>query len=117
MIDITPLLLVCIIAIGSFVTVTVVPLIKSKTSKEQQEYLYNWVTIGCEAAEQLVKNGTIQKEDRKNHVLDFLKSQGITYNQKQVNEMIESVVHGLPPLLKSNDTGEEDDGDSTSFKI
>ena len=103
MIDVTPLMLFLIIALGAYVSFYLIPLIKSKTTKEQQDFLYKWVKIGCEAAEQMVKNGTIQKEDRKQHVLDYLNSKGITYDFKEVNEMIESIVLGIPPLLKPDD--------------
>lgn len=99
MFDITPILVAILIAIFGFIGAKVIPLIKAKVSKEDREMMMFWVEIGVNAAEQLCKAGVIKKEDRKQHVIDFLKSKGITVDMDTVEEMLESCVNELPPLV------------------
>lgn len=112
MIDITYLVLGVIVIISGIIVSYVVPWIKSNVSAKDLATAYQWVLIACKAADQLVKSGVINREDRKQHVIDFLKENGITLNFNQIDEMIESICRDLPPLgeIKSA-TDDEDDED------
>lgn len=99
MTDLTPIVGALITLMGAIVTVFVIPLIKAKLSAEKRETLMAFVEIGVMAAEQLAKAGVINKEERKQHVLDFLNKNGFNVDLDSVEEMIESVVITLPPLI------------------
>ena len=98
--NITNLIVAIIGIVGTILTAVVIPLIREKLSNEQRENLYNIVMIACKAADQLAKTGVLDKAARHEHVIAFLESKGITYDVDEVNEMIESIVLELPPLIK-----------------
>lgn len=97
--NITGIVLAVIGLIGAVLTGYLIPLICQKLTAQQCANLYNIVEIACKAADQLVKNGVLDKQYRHEHVIEFLNKNGITYDVEQVNEMIESIVLSLPPLL------------------
>ena len=107
MIDITYIVLGVIIVIFGVITSFVVPWIKSNMSAKDLATAYKWVLIGCKAADQLVKTGVLKKEERKQHVIDFLESNGITLNIDQIDAMIESICHDLPSLNLKEETSKE----------
>ena len=107
MIDITYIVLGVIIIIFGVITSFVVPWIKSNVSAKDLAIAYKWVLIGCKAADQLVKTGVLKKEERKQHVIDFLESNGITLNIDQIDAMIESICHDLPSLNLKEETVKE----------
>jgi hypothetical protein len=110
MIDITYIVLGLITIISGVLIRYLVPWIKSNVSAKDLATAYKWVMIGCKAADQLVKTGVISKDDRKQHVIDFLQENGITLNLEQIDEMIESICLELPSLLvdDSEDKSEDD---------
>lgn len=97
--NITGIVLAIIGLIGAVLTGWLIPLINQKLTAEQRKNLYTIVEIACKAADQLAKNGVLDKQYRHDHVIQFLNKNGITYDVEEVNEMIESIVLTLPPLL------------------
>ena len=80
--------------IAAIVTVIVIPYIKSKTTAAQQQQINAWVKIAVAAAEQIYV-GTGLGADKKAHVLNFLKSKGVTLDVESVDAMIEAAVYEL----------------------
>lgn len=99
MTDITPIATSIIALLGAIITVFVIPVLRTKLSAEKRQDLLTWIQVGCKAAEQLAKAGIIDKDERKQHVLDFLNNMGIDICLDEVMEMIEAVVNDLPPFV------------------
>lgn len=100
MTDITPIITAIIGVIAAVLSAFVIPYLRVKLSAEKRNELMTMVEIAVMAAEQLTKAGVINKDERKNHVLDFLHKNGFDINMDEIEEMIESVVITLPPLLE-----------------
>lgn len=104
--DLTPVMISAITCLFAAITVFVIPFLRQKLSIEKREELMKWTEIAVNAAEQLCKSGVISKEDRKNHVLAFLNNKGYDVNLEEIDELIQSFVVNLPPLvIKKNDDG------------
>lgn len=84
----------------SFIIITlfIIPLIKNKLDADNLAELQKWITIGVGMAEQLAKNGVINKDERKKKVLAFLQSKGLTIDLQTIDAMIEAEVLKLPSL-------------------
>ena len=93
-IDITPIINAAFALIGAVVSVFLIPWIKSKTTVAQRNELVAWAKIGVAAAEQIY-HGSGRGEEKKQYVLDFLKSKGITFDEASVNNAIEAAVKQL----------------------
>lgn len=93
-IDITPIINAVIALAAAGVSVFLIPWIKSKTTAQQRNELTAWVKIGVAAAEQIY-NGQGRGEEKKQYVLDFLKSKGFTVDEESVNAAIEAAVKQL----------------------
>lgn len=93
-IDITPIVNAVIALAAAAVSVFLIPWIKSKTTDAQRKELVEWVKIGVAAAEQLYK-GQGRGEEKKQYVLDFLKSKGFTVDEESVVNAIEAIVKQL----------------------
>ena len=94
MIDITPVINAVIALLAAGVSVFLIPWIKSKTTDAQRKELLEWVKIGVAAAEQLYA-GQGRGEEKKQYVLEFLKSKGFDLNEESVNNAIEAAVKQL----------------------
>lgn len=94
MFDITTIIEAVIALAVSVITAFVIPWIKSKTTNEQRKKLVAWVKIAVAAAEQIFK-GSGRGAEKKQYVLDFLNSNGITYNEDTVNAAVEAAVKQL----------------------
>ncbi len=80
--------------LGAIITYLIVPLVKQKTTKEQRENIYFWVTVAVQAAEQIYKEkgqGKLKKE----YVVDFLVSKGINITIQELDVLIEAAVKEL----------------------
>ena len=80
--------------LGAILTYLIVPLILQKTTKEQRENIYFWVTVAVQAAEMIYKEkgqGKLKKE----YVIDFLTSKGINITIQELNVLIEAAVKEL----------------------
>lgn len=93
-IDITPIVNAAIALIGAGVSVFLIPWLKSQTTEAQRKELTAWVKIGVAAAEQLYV-GQGRGEEKKQYVLEFLKSKGFDLNEESVNNAIEAAVKQL----------------------
>lgn len=93
-IDITPIINAAIALIAAVVSVFLIPWIKSKTTAQQRSELVAWAKIGVAAAEQIYV-GQGRGEEKKQYVLDFLKSKGFTVDEDSVNNAIEAAVKQL----------------------
>ena len=94
MFDITIIIEAVFALIAAVVTAIVIPYIKRKTSLTQQEQINAWVRIAVAAAEQIYV-GSGRGVEKKAHVLNFLKSHGITFDVDAIDAMIEAAVYEL----------------------
>ena len=93
-IDITPVVNAVIALTATVVSVSLIPWIKSKTTAQQRSELVAWAKIGVAAAEQIYV-GQGRGDEKKQYVLEFLKSKGFDLNEESVNNAIEAAVKQL----------------------
>ena len=88
------LLKILIVLLGTVLTYKVIPLIKTKLTKEQMDQIYFWVQVAVNAAEQIwtEKGQGIQKKD---FVIKFLRNQGFDLTEVQLDTLIEGAVYEL----------------------
>lgn len=94
MTDITPIVAIIIALIFAVITIIIAPWIKSRTTAEQQTQILSWVNIAVLAAEQLFR-GVGRGEEKKQYVIDFLKSKGYYIDAEKIEAMIEAEVAKL----------------------
>jgi H+/gluconate symporter-like permease len=94
MTDITPIVAIIIALIFAIITIIIAPWIKSRTTSEQLTQIMSWVNIAVLAAEQLFK-GVGRGEEKKQYVIDFLKSKGYYIDAEKIEAMIEAEVAKL----------------------
>lgn len=92
-IDFTPIFEAIITIVSLLVTSFLIPYIKQRLSVEKYEDLKKWVNVGVKAAEQIYGSKTGQ--EKKEYVVSFLKSKGITFDIDEVSALIESEVYKL----------------------
>ena len=93
-IDITPVVNAVIALTATVVSVFLIPWIQSKTTAQQRSELVAWAKIGVAAAEQIYV-GQGRGDEKKQYVLEFLKSKGFDLNEESVNNAIEAAVKQL----------------------
>ena len=93
-IDITPVVNAVIALAATVVSVFLILWIKSKTTAQQRSELVAWAKIGVAAAEQIYV-GQGRGDEKKQYVLEFLKSKGFDLNEESVNNAIEAAVKQL----------------------
>lgn len=94
MTDITPIIQAVIALVFIVIGVIAIPWIKSRTTSDQLKEIMSWVNIAVLAAEQLFK-GIGRGEEKKQYVLDFLKSKGYYIDAEKIEAMIEAEVAKL----------------------
>ena len=94
MTDITPIAQAFIALVTTVIVIVIIPWIKSRTTSEQITQIMSWVNIAVLAAEQLFK-GIGRGEEKKQYVLDFLKSKGYYIDAEKIDAMIEAEVSKL----------------------
>jgi hypothetical protein len=94
MTDITPIVAIIIALIFAVITIIIAPWIKSRTTSEQLMQIMSWVNIAVLAAEQLFR-GVGRGEEKKQYVIDFLKSKGYYIDAEKIEAMIEAEVAKL----------------------
>ena len=92
--DITPIVQAIIALIGAIITCVLIPWIRSKTTKEQQEEIKQWVKIAVAAAEQIFV-GQGRGEEKKQWVLEFLSKYNLKVDPDAIDAMIEAAVWEL----------------------
>lgn len=91
MVDLTPIITAVLTLIISLISAFLIPYIKAKTSEEQFNTIKLWVQIAVQAAEMLYV-GSGRGEEKKQYVIEFLKSKGFTLNAEEIENLIESAV-------------------------
>ena len=94
MTDITPIAQAFIALVITVIVIVIIPWIKSRTTSEQLTQIMSWVNIAVLAAEQLFK-GVGRGEEKKQYVIDFLKSKGYYIDAEKIEAMIEAEVAKL----------------------
>lgn len=92
--DITPIIEAVAALICAIISAILVPYIRSKTTKEQQNEILQWVKIAVAAAEQLF-TGPGRGEEKKAYVLDWLTSHGLRVDEGKLDALIEAAVYAL----------------------
>lgn len=93
MIDLTPIFQAVIALLAALITYKLIPWIKSRTTKQQQENLYAAARIAVYAAEQLFGAG--QGEEKLDYAIAALKRAGYDIDKQLVRETIEEIVNGM----------------------
>ena len=91
--DFTPIFQAIITIVSLVLTGIVIPYIRQKIGEEKAENLKKWISVGVKAAEQVYGSKTGQT--KKEYVVSFLKSKGITFDTDEVSALIESEVYKL----------------------
>ena len=91
MVDLTPIITAVLTLIFSLITAFLIPYIKAKTTDEQFNTIKLWVRVAVQAAEMLYV-GSGRGEEKKQYVIEFLKSKGFTLNAEEIENLIESGV-------------------------
>lgn len=94
MFDATTIIEAVFALVAVVITAVVIPYIKSKTTAQQQDEINQWVRIAVAAAEQIYR-GTGQGAEKKEYVLAWLHSHGITVDESKLDALIEAAVHAL----------------------
>lgn len=94
MYNITPIIEAVITLIIAIITCVAVPYIRSHTTLQQQTVIMELVKIAVAAAEQIFK-GYGQGAEKKEYVVEWLKSHGVTVDAAKLDAMIESAVYEL----------------------
>lgn len=102
MIDLTQLAAAIISLCGIVVTIKVVPWIKSKMNESTLNRVAYWARVAVEAAEQKVKNGSIDPSERFGYARKFLNNKGYDLDFDEIEALIESSVHNLPTYLEAH---------------
>lgn len=92
-IDLTPIFQAVIALLAALITYKLIPWIRSKTTKQQQENLYAAARITVYAAEQLFGAG--QGEEKLDYAIAALKRAGYDIDKQLVRETIEEIVNGM----------------------
>jgi len=92
--DITIIIEAVFALIAAIITAIVIPYIKSKTTAQQQAEINAWVKIAVSAAEQIYV-GSGRGQEKKEYVLHWLQSHGVTVDATKLDAMIESAVYAL----------------------
>jgi DNA polymerase III delta subunit len=95
--DITPIVQAVFALVAAIITAIVIPWIKSKTTKEQQEEIKQWVKIAVAAAEQIFV-GQGRGEEKKQWVLEFLTKYNLKVDMDAIDALIEAAVWELNNL-------------------
>lgn len=91
MIDLTGIIVALIGVMIAAMTTFLIPYLKQKMSAEDFKQMQVWVEIGVKAAEMLYA-GNGRGEEKKAHVIEFLKSKGYTIDAESIENMIEAAV-------------------------
>lgn len=88
---IASLILAVLVALGGWVSKSLIPYIKARTTISQQEDINYWVSIAVSAAEQIY-NQSGQGEHKLEYVMSFLRSRGLRIDDGEIRMLTESAV-------------------------
>lgn len=93
--DLTPILQVAIVLIGTIITSFLVPWIKSKVTQEQWWIIQDITKVAVSAAEILYK-GSGRGEEKLEYVMTYIKEfcseKGIYFNDDAIRQTVENMV-------------------------
>ena len=92
--DVTPILNAIIALAVTIITSVLIPYIRKRFSAEQLAEIQSWVKIAVAAAEQIY-NGQGRGPEKLKYVKAWLAEHGITYNESELDAMIEAQVYAL----------------------
>lgn len=98
-VDLTQITVAILTLVISLVSAFLIPYIKTKVTAEQFATIKLWVQVAVQAAEMLYV-GSGRGEEKKQYVLDFLKSKGFTLNMEEIENLIEAAVLELKQSQK-----------------
>lgn len=98
-VDLTQIIVAILTLAISMVSAFLIPYIKTKVSAEQFATIKLWVQVAVQAAEMLYV-GSGRGEEKKQYVLDFLKSKGFSLNMEEIENLIEAAVLELKQSQK-----------------
>lgn len=98
--DITPVFEAVISLVVVICTTFIVPYIKEKVDQTILANVNKWTRIAVQTAEMIYKESGMGKE-KKSYVLKFLNNVGITYDEAQIDALIESAVYELKKEVES----------------
>lgn len=98
-VDLTQIIVAVLTLVISAVSAFLIPYIKTKVSAEQFATIKLWVQVAVQAAEMLYV-GSGRGEEKKQYVLDFLKSKGFSLNMEEIENLIEAAVLELKQSQK-----------------
>ena len=94
MVNITAIIEAVIALIIALVTTFLIPWIKTKMNADKLAEVNKWVKVAVRAAEMIYTESGAGAM-KKNYVLDFLSTKGLTYDSKSINTLIEAAVLDL----------------------
>lgn len=94
MFDITTIIEAVFALLAAIITAIVIPYIKSRTTATQQQEINAWVRIAVTAAEQIY-TGSGRGAEKKEYVLNWLQTRGITVDENKLDALIESAVYEM----------------------
>lgn len=92
--DITPIFEAIISLVVVLCTTFVIPYIKEKVDQTTLQNVNKWTRIAVQTAEMIYRETGAGKE-KKEYVLKFLNNIGLTYDEAQIDALIESAVYEL----------------------
>ena len=92
-IDLTPIFQAVIALLAALVTYKLIPWIRSKTTKQQQDNLVAAAKIAVFAAEQIY--GAAKGDEKLEYAMEALKKAGFTIDKTLAREAIEKAVHDM----------------------
>lgn len=98
--DFTVLFEGIITVLVAILTIFVIPWIKSKVSAEDLAEIMKWVKIAVQAAEMIYKESGMGKA-KKAYVISFLNDLGVKFDDKKIDNMIESAVLELKKEIEN----------------
>lgn len=107
-IDLTDIIIALITLTFMYVSAFVEKNVKAKTSKEEQETMFNWARIFVSAAEEMHRTGLLKNgEEQFAKVMQWLGEKGYTFDTEASKAVINGFVWDLINSLKPDVISEE----------
>ncbi|MEG1985205.1 MAG: phage holin, LLH family [Oscillospiraceae bacterium] len=103
MTDLTALFDAAVVMLAAIITTFVLPWIKKKSAKETDTMIKFWIDTAVHAAEQYYNTGVIH--DKKEFVIDFLESKGLSVDDAQIEATVNEYFGKLIEEIEATDTG------------
>lgn len=77
----------------ALITTFLIPYIRTKTSKAQQEKIADAISVAVKAAEQTLQGGSHKKEEVVKYMQQWLNENNVKINTDQLDSLIECIVY------------------------